>query len=88
VDNVYITTIFMSASMLAVFPYDLPSFSPALLLSLLQNVNTPFFNDTVTRTVQDFKRTHQDRWDDDFKKHFTREQLDELQGAGAQTYFT
>lgn len=88
VDNVYITTIFMSASMLAAFPYDLPVFAPSLLLSLLGHINVAFFHDTVTRTVQDFKRTHQDRWDDEFKKSFSRDQLDELQGAGAQTYFT
>lgn len=87
IDNVYVTTIFMSASMLTAFPYDLPPFAPSLLISLLRHMTVPYFHDTVTRIVQDFKRTHQDKWDEEFKNHFTPDQLDDLQGAGAQSYF-
>ena len=36
------------------------------------------FKDTVTRTVQMFKLTHQDRWNE-FKLSFSREQLEDLQ---------
>ena len=87
-DKVYITTVFMPSSMLAAFPYDMPHFAASLLVSVLRHNSVPFFQDTVTKTIQDFKRTHQDRWDDCFKYLFTKEQLDDLQGAGAQTYFT
>lgn len=36
------------------------------------------FKDTVTKTVQLFKLTHQDRWNE-FKLSFSREQLEDLQ---------
>jgi len=36
------------------------------------------FKDTVTKTVQMFKLTHQDRWNE-FKLSFSREQLEDLQ---------
>jgi len=42
----------------------------------------------VTKTVQMFKRTHQDRWETDYKHRFSREQLEDLQGAGAAHYFS
>ena len=42
----------------------------------------------VTKTVQMFKRTHQDRWEADYKHRFSREQLEDLQGAGAAHYFS
>ncbi|RZL05484.1 MAG: DUF3437 domain-containing protein [Pedobacter sp.] len=42
----------------------------------------------IGKTVQSFKRTHQDRWEEEFKKAFTPEQLEALQGAGAAHYFS
>ena len=87
-DNVYTTTIMMSASLIAAFPYDLPQFIPSLLISLIRHMNISAYHDTVARTVQDFKRTHQDKWDADFKAYFTSEQLEDLQGAGAAHYFS
>ncbi len=87
-DNVYTTTIMMSASLIAAFPYDLPQFIPSLLISLIRHMNVSSYHDTVARTVQDFKRTHQDKWDAVFKAYFTSDQLEDLQGAGAAHYFS
>jgi hypothetical protein len=70
------------------FPYDLPAFIPSLLSSFIRHLNIPAFHETVSKLVQDFKRTHQDRWDEDFKKCFSLEQLEDLQGAGAAHYFS
>ena len=44
--------------------------------------------DTVTKTMQLFKVTHQDRWETEFKAEFSRSQLEDLQGAGAAHYFS
>jgi L-rhamnose mutarotase len=41
---------------------------------------------TVMKTIQEFKRTHQDRWDE-FKEKFNKAQLEDLQGAGAAHYY-
>jgi proteasome activator subunit 4 len=86
-DSVYLITVMMSSCVLLSYPYDLPPFVPALLSSFVRHVANPALRDVVMRTVQEFKRTHQDRWSD-FKKHFTHEQLDDIQGAGAAHYFS
>jgi hypothetical protein len=77
----------MSACIVASFPYDLPRFVPGLLASLIRHLHHPYFQNVLSRTVQDFKRTHQDRWDEEFKALFSTEQLAELEGAGAAHYF-
>lgn len=77
----------MSVCIISTFPYDLPRFVPGLLASLVRHMSHPFFHDALTRTIQDFKRTHQDRWEEEFKATFTAEQLAELEGAGAAHYF-
>ena len=43
----------------------------------MRHVGVPSLKDTVTRTVKMFKRTHQDRWEMDFKHAFTRDQLED-----------
>jgi hypothetical protein len=73
--------------MILTFPFDLPSYIPALLAAVVRHVSHPGLKDLVTKTVQDFKSTHQDRWEE-FKKEFSREQLEDLQGAGAAHYFS
>ena len=83
----YITTIMMSACMILSFPYDLPQYTPGLLHAFLRHISVPSLKDTVTKTTQDFKRTHQDRWDE-FKHRFSSEQLEGLQGAGAMSYYS
>jgi muramoyltetrapeptide carboxypeptidase LdcA involved in peptidoglycan recycling len=77
----------MSCVILAT-PYDLPAtYLPALLTELTRHATVPALKDIVARTVQLFKRTHQDRWEE-FKKAFSADQLDELQGTGAAHYFS
>ena len=85
-DKIHITTVMMMSSLLMTFPYDLPSFMPSLLSSITKHIHIPAMKDTVTKAIQDFKRTHQDNWDE-FKTKFTHDQLDDLQGAGAAHYF-
>eukprot|EP01038_Epipyxis_sp_PR26KG_P007614 gene7614-10367_t len=87
IDPVYLTTIMMSSCVIMVFPYDLPQFMPSLVTSLIRHISVPPLKDIVSRTLQLFKLTHQDRWED-FKLQFTREQLEDLQGAGAAHYYS
>ena len=86
-DAIYMSTVRMSACMLLLSPYDLPHYCAALLTSFVRHATTQAVKEIVMRTVQEFKRTHQDRWDE-FKKEFTVEQLEDLQGAGAAHYFS
>ena len=86
-DRLYTTTIMMLASIAMTFPYDMPPFLPTVLSALVKHLQTPSLKDTVARAIQDFKRTHQDRWED-FKALFTHDQLADLQGAGAAHYFS
>jgi hypothetical protein len=86
-DTIYMSTVRMSACMILLFPYDLPHYMAALVTSFVRHAPTQAVKETVVRTVQDFKRTHQDRWDE-FKGAFTAEQLEDLQGAGAAHYFS
>lgn len=86
-DPIYLTTIKMSSCMILLYPYDLPQYIPLLLTSFVRHSSNQFMKDTIMKTVQDFKRTHQDRWSE-FQGYFTREQLDDLQGAGAAHYFS
>lgn len=68
-------------------PYDLPSYLPALLASFIRHSN--YYDSSkqlIMKTMQLFKRTHQDRWEE-FKKLFTSEQLEDLQGVGAAHYY-
>ena len=78
----------MSVCLIGAFPYDLPQFCPSLLISVIRHLNVSAFHDTVAKTVQEFKRTHQDKWDEEFKTYFTADQLADLQGAGAAHYFS
>jgi hypothetical protein len=86
-DHVYSTTIKMSACMILLYPYDLPKYLPTLITSFIRHDANPVMKETIMKTIQDFKRTHQDRWSE-FQLNFTREQLDDLQGAGAAHYFS
>ena len=87
-DDIYVTTIAMSSCMVLAFPYDLPEYVPNLLTALVRHVSHPAMREIITKTVQDFKSTHLDRWEDEFKHRFTREQLEDIQGAGAAHYFS
>jgi len=86
-DKASTTTIMMTACVILAFPYDLPEFTPQLLCNLSRHAATPALKETVTRAVQDFKRTHSDRWEE-FKARFTADQLEDLQGAGAMSYYS
>jgi proteasome activator subunit 4 len=87
-DKTYISTVMLTACIALAFPYDLPDFLPALLTSLVRHRTHPAVQDVVTKAVQQFKRTHQDRWQQEFRRRFTPEQLADVQGAGAAAYFT
>lgn len=88
-DPGHLTTVQMLAAIVLARPYDLPSFTPAVLSSLLRHSCTN--NDTIKsilqRVVQDFRTSHQDHWERDLRAKFTSEQLEDLQGAGAAHYF-
>jgi len=57
------------------YPYDIPEFIPDILVFLsgyiheVQPIST-----TIKKTLQDFKRTHQDNWQD-HKLKFSEDQL-------------
>ena len=53
------------------------------------SVNYNFIKGVITNVILDFKRTHQDRYNDpNFKALFTSDQWLELQGMGTSaTYF-
>mmetsp|Transcript_274 Transcript_274/g.332 ORF Transcript_274/g.332 Transcript_274/m.332 type:complete len:2038 (+) Transcript_274:135-6248(+) len=87
-DKMHMTTVIMMSCLILALPYDLPDFMPALVTSLVRHATVPSLKETVTKTLQQFKMSHQDRWDSDFKDSFTREQLEDLQGAGAAHYFS
>lgn len=88
VDIKHQNTVYMMSCVILATPYDLPAaYLPALLTSLTRHASVPALKDIVARTVQLFKRTHQDRWAE-FKHAFTTDQLDELQGTGAAHYFS
>jgi len=88
VDPKHHNTVYMMSCVILATPYDMPhTYLPSLLTSFVRHAAFPSLRDTVTRTVQLFKRTHQDRWDE-FKKSFSVDQLDELQGTGAAHYYS
>lgn len=88
-DEAYINTIHMISCLILSTPYDLPDFSATLIESFLRHSisSNQQVKDTVEATIRLFKRSHQDRWDEDFKKRFTTDQLQGLEGAGAAYYF-
>lgn len=86
-DAVYSTTVNMMSCLLLCTPYDLPQYTPALVTSLVRHVTTTALKDAIAKSVQVFKMSHQDRWEE-FKLKFSREQLEDLQGAGAASYFS
>jgi hypothetical protein len=86
-DDLVISTVMTVSSLVRVFPFDLPTLLPSLLSSVVRLSQVPSLMPMVTRTVQDFKRSHQDRWEE-FKEEFSHEQLEDLQGAGAAHYFS
>lgn len=81
-------TIMMMSCVILATPYDLPAaYLPALLTSFVRHASISSLKVVVTRTVQLFRQTHQDRWEE-FKKAFSADQLDELQGTGAAHYYS
>lgn len=86
-EKVYMTTIMMAACVVLTYPYDLPTFMPSLLASIVKHKSVPAMQAAVLKTVQLFKSTHQDRWED-FKVLFTNDQLTDIQGAGAAHYYS
>jgi len=86
-DKNHVVTVMMASCLILSFPYDVPSFVPSLLVALIRHATNTHLKATVVKCVQDFKRTHQDRWAE-FKTKFSSMQLEDLQGAGAATYFS
>jgi hypothetical protein len=85
-DPAYLNTVHMISCVILSRPYDLPTYLPPLLTSFLRHTYYDTTKGILLSTVQLFKRTHQDRWEE-FKKKFSAEQLEDLQGAGAAHYF-
>lgn len=86
-DKFYVNTVKMVACLILSFPYDLPPFMPALISSLAKHNNVVSVSDTVSKCVQDFKRTHSDRWDE-YKLSFTLDQLNDMAGTGIASYIS
>ena len=61
-DKMYMTTVMMITCLIVSFPFDLPSFMPALVSALIKHATIPAVQDTVTKTIRTFKRSHQDRY--------------------------
>jgi hypothetical protein len=60
-DKAYLSNIRMTSCVVLAFPYDMPPFLPALAASLVRHKNIAVAQDIVVKTIQMFKRTHQDR---------------------------
>jgi len=57
------------------FPYDVPSFLPPILMELSTHLNDPQpVPMAIKKTLQEFKRTHQDNWQE-HKTKFSEDQL-------------
>jgi len=62
-------------SFVEAFPYDVPSFVPPILMELSTHLNDPQpIPSTIKKSLQEFKRTHQDNWQE-HKTKFTEDQL-------------
>ena len=84
----HISTVTMMSSLILTFPCDCPSFLPPVVVSLLRHSHWPPLREIVSRTLRDFKRTHHDRWEEDIKLLFNKDELDAITGAGSSNYFT
>merc|ERR1719479_572908 len=63
------------AAFVNAFPYDVPEFLPDILMVLSDHLHDPQpIPVTIKKTLQDFKRTHQDNWQD-HKLKFSDDQL-------------
>ncbi|CAM9110826.1 unnamed protein product [Ectocarpus sp. 4 AP-2014] len=83
----------LSAVVLAA-PCDTPPWVPGALESLAKHVNDESpgrlpVRQTVTHTFKEFRRTHQDKWEESHKARFSRDQLDTFDDVlgGAHSYF-
>eukprot|EP00752_Nemacystus_decipiens_P011025 g9797.t1 len=83
----------LSAVVLAA-PCDVPEWVPVAMESLARHVNDDSpgrlpVRQTVTHTFKEFRRTHQDKWEESHKARFSREQLDTFDDVlgGAHSYF-
>ena len=57
------------------YPYDVPKFVPDILIELEKHLHDPQpIPKTIKKTLQEFKRTHQDNWAE-HKLKFTEDQL-------------
>ena len=62
-------------SLVEAYPHDVPSFVPDVLMELQRHLHDPQpVPKTIKKTLQEFKRTHQDNWDE-HKLKFTEDQL-------------
>ena len=87
-DPKFINTVMMMSCIVLSFPYDLPSYMPLLVSSLVRHAPaSSLIKDIISHTVLEFKRTHQDRWEE-FKTSFSRDQLDSLVSASQVSYFS
>ena len=60
------------------FPYEVPEWMPQVLVDVSQCVSDPSpISGTVTKTFTDFRRTHQDNWEED-KQVFSADELSVL----------
>jgi hypothetical protein len=86
-DREYMLNIQMISCLILTRSLDLPDYLPSLLSSFLRHRHYYDINKLIiTKTIQAFQESHQDRWEE-FQSKFTNEQLIDLQGVGAAYYF-
>ncbi|KAL2915214.1 Proteasome activator BLM10 [Polyrhizophydium stewartii] len=66
------------AALVLAFPYQVPAWMPGVLVALSRCATDPApIRATITKTFADFKRTHQDNWEED-KQVFSEDELEVL----------
>ncbi|KDN43334.1 hypothetical protein K437DRAFT_274941 [Tilletiaria anomala UBC 951] len=79
-----------ATALISAFPYEIPPWMPAFICdTVAQHAEDPVpISTTIRKCAADFKRTHQDTWEQDSKK-FSAEQLQEVTDftLGRSDYF-
>lgn len=85
----YWSNIFMAAAIIELFPYDLPQLLPELMISFQRHSHYYYeIRLVVINTLKSFMETHKYRWENDLKKFFTSQQLDDLFSNNASHFIS
>lgn len=72
------------------YPYDIPDWMPEVLTAMVPAASDrPPIKNTATKTLSEFRRTHESENHKDIRSAFNEEQWEMIQGVGSQaSYFT